>query len=176
MSYSRTSPVLLQTMANPDAPGRHDSLFGAWQSLRRAREVPYDAANAPAWHEEFTYRVAAASHLITLHVGDSEAVDSVVRRLAASSQQSALTVAQLFDDHSALAADADRLLTSARTATTIDVVRLVELTELTVVLEMAVARHLNRLRAFLEDHSNHGLARSRPVAAAAPARPAQEQS
>lgn len=140
MVFSSTSPI----------PGANDEagsgvLFHAWESMRRARELPWDAATPETWLEDFHHEVCGARALLLAHIAAAEAPSS--RLFDVPSEPGA--VAREFDDHARLLADVDQLLAAASDTGHGAVDRVVDVTERAILLEIRMAIHHNRLLALL---------------------------
>ena len=122
----------------PLASGRDrrggDPLYAAWASLGRARELPFDESASAAWFDRFTLLARAAADGVAEHVGCDERCPAADSRPAA---------------HDEVVRTAARLLATC-TSTGIPELRdVIALNERAIALEIAIARHQNRLRVAL---------------------------
>jgi hypothetical protein len=143
MTFSNTQPLVV---GRPDG-AEIDPLYDAWSLLREARRVPIDVG-IEAWaHNVATmmHRVVAA---IAVHTEAMESAESpLMERIRANPDEARAIQTQVSEHHQLTAA------TSAITASLqgggLDRGEVLAVAERLIELEIAVARHLNRLHEFL---------------------------
>ncbi len=164
MSFSRIAPLSIQATLSHGEAGR-DPLFDAWEALREARAEPFDRGDPGRWQERFTDSVARAGAAIRDHVQEVEGERSPLR-WAARATAGGQAVMRQFAEHVPLRQKVDKVLADLRALRTVALPRVIDLSEQVVELEIAVARHHNRLREILGavDEPGQPLPVARPVA------------
>ncbi len=143
------------TFSMISAPGAYEShissdhAFQAWEAIRRAQRVRWDAANAQRWRAEFKRHIAEARNRVVAHHETSRAPESPITRVVAASGGETRMVREHLAEHRWLRERLTELLhaVEARSAATLEDV--VELTEQAIFLEIQLARHQNRFRSLL---------------------------
>jgi hypothetical protein len=124
--------------ASQPFPGiQANALRVAWDAMRRARALPFESARSEPWQQAFAALVAQAGNAIRVHVRSMDCEDAAARAPGRWGEHLA--------EHPELLAAADLLVRSASEPGPVALDRLVDLCERTVELEIAVARHGNRL-------------------------------
>lgn len=164
MSFSRIAPLSLRATPAQEEAGS-DPLFEAWEALKKARAEPFDTRNPGHWLERFTDSVARAAAAIRDHVQEVEGERSPLR-WAARATAGGQAVMRQFTEHAPLNQKVDGVLADLRALRTVALPRVIDLNEQVVELEIAVARHHNRLREILGavDEPDLPLPAARPVA------------
>ncbi len=127
-----------------------DPLYNAWEEVRLARRVPWDAMRPEAWRKRFQGHLANARAQFLGHIAAAEAPGAVPVAICGSVGDAPNWLLAQLSEHAALS-DAfeelhDRVCSAA--ATFVDAI--VDVSERAILLEMQIARHQNRLRAALE--------------------------
>lgn len=131
MTYSNTHPLVIATRGEPQI----DPLYEAWRMVVAARRVPFDVTQASSWVGEVRDCLSRALRGIRLHAA---AMESRGTRIPDEVEEHET----LSEAASNLLAELNRTPASARGA-------VIALGDRLIDLEIAMARHLNRL---------HGLA------------------
>lgn len=150
MSYSSTIRIEPSGAAGVQRRLAGDTLFAAWELLRAARYVPYTAAAQGQWLTEFRRFVAAAAARLDEHVSDSESPGALLRTVARRTPELTGDVLEQLADHPRLLERATRLANTVASAGEADLALVVDVNEQAIELEMAIARHNNRLRVLLD--------------------------
>ncbi|MBK6663464.1 MAG: hypothetical protein IPG47_12240 [Thermoflexaceae bacterium] len=140
MVFSSTSPI----SPSIDEAGA-GALFAAWEAMRRARELPWNADDADSWLAAFHREVTGARALLLAHVAVAESPSSPL--LDRPSEPGA--VSRQLDEHEQLVASIDQILAAASAGTGGTIDRVVDVTERAILLEIRMAMHLNRLHGLL---------------------------
>ncbi|MCL4230484.1 MAG: hypothetical protein KJ053_02785 [Dehalococcoidia bacterium] len=165
MSFSRIVPLPVGGPARVGEAGR-DPLFDAWEALKEARAVPFDTRNPGFWQERFTVAVARAASAIRDHVYEVEGERSPLE-WAFKARVSGQVMMRQFAEHLPLKQRIDRVLRDLRALRTAALPRVIDFSEQIVELEIAVARHHNRLREILSGAEEPQLAAAGAGAGAA---------
>lgn len=147
MSFSRIVPLAVDVPASPGDAGR-DPLFDAWEALKEARAVPFDSRNPAHWQERFTVAVARAASALRDHVYQVEG-ERTPLEWALKARVGGQVMMRQFAEHLPLKQKVERVLSELRALRTAALPRVIDLSEQIVELEIAVARHHNRLREIL---------------------------
>ncbi|HEX6032024.1 MAG TPA: hypothetical protein VFY90_11385 [Tepidiformaceae bacterium] len=131
MTYSHTQPLIIPTRGEPQV----DPLYDAWRLVVAARRVPFDIAEGSAWVADVRDCLSGALRGIRLHGAATESRGSRLKDHAEEHEALSETASQLL-------AELNRTPASARGA-------VIALGERLIDLEIAMARHLNRLHAVL---------------------------
>ncbi|MBE7518593.1 MAG: hypothetical protein HS107_05045 [Thermoflexaceae bacterium] len=147
MSFSRIVPLAVDVPASPGDAGR-DPLFDRWEALKEARAVPFDSRNPAHWQERFTVAVARAASALRDHVYQVEG-ERTPLEWALKARVGGQVMVRQFAEHLPLKQKVERVLSELRALRMAGLPRVIDLSEQIVELEIAVARHHNRLREIL---------------------------
>jgi hypothetical protein len=144
MSYSRTTPFA------PDHPGRvpGDHLFNAWEQVRAARHLTYEASSPHRWQAAFAGHVRLALEAALLQARwVNEGAASSLRLDVAGGRFGAAPGRP--PAHTALVERLQSLLNEVEREKDPDLRVMVELSERLIELEIDIARHHNILKSLL---------------------------
>ncbi len=144
MTLSSTSPVML--------PGGPDPLYEAWEALRLARQVAWNAQSPGGWRAGFHQQIARAWSLVSAHVEQAAGFEATRARRAMDDA----ALSRQEEDHEALLAQLRELAGVVTEAIPADIHTLVECTERAAMIEIRVAMHQNRLHELLERSGTRG--------------------
>jgi hypothetical protein len=139
MTYSHTHPLVIATRGELQV----DPLYEAWSLVVAARRVPFEVAQASAWVSEVRSCLSQALRGIRLHANAMESLGSKLRDWSEEHDS-------LSDAASEILADLNRTQASARGA-------VIALGDRLIDLEIAMARHLNRLHSSAGHEAAPGL-------------------
>ncbi len=126
-----------------------DHAFQAWEAIRRAQRVRWDAANAQRWRTDFKRHIAEARNRIVAHHETSRAPESPITRVLAASGSEIRPVREHLAEHRWLRERLNELVVAVESRSAATFEDVVELTERAIFLEIQLARHQNRLRELL---------------------------
>ncbi len=122
-----------------------DPLAEAREKLRQAARLPFHAHQPHSWRVSFRQLAGEARAEIRRHIWTAELPDSPLH-LAENQEPRLLSkVETQRNEHESFAHDADLLVDAASTPEEPDIWKMIELGEKAILLEMALARHHNRL-------------------------------
>ncbi len=139
MTFSNTQPLVV---SRPDG-AEVDPLYDAWSLLREARRVPIDLG-IEAWARDVAammHRVVAA---IAVHTRAMEAEDSPLMEQLRQNPEDARAVQDEVSEHAKLSAATSEILGTLEKGR-IERSGVLAVAERLIELEIALARHLNRL-------------------------------
>lgn len=130
--------------------------FEAWEAIRRAQRVSWDAAHAQRWRAEFRRHIVEARDRMVAHHQASRETGSSVARFIAAAGGEARVAREHLAEHRWLRERLGELgqAVEARSSATIEDV--VELTERAILLEIQLARHQNKSRGLVADSATGG--------------------
>lgn len=169
MPYSNLLPISDATMRvyhDRDLVGA-DPLPEAWVLLQRVRAVAFDANDAARWLKQVRTLAAAAQQAISDHILFAERESSLPKLLASATGATGESARSYLTEHGPLLRDAAEFLALCSIEQLDDVSLVVRVTESAVRLEMAVARHRNRLVWLLDEAARTHRPRARTTAEAA---------
>ena len=124
--------------------GEHGALDRAWEALVALRELDLRADGLDAWAAAVSEQAKVVAGALLEHVKGAEAPNGALKRLARGHNGQAQMAQAQQQEHRQLALAADRLL-RATVGLKGGVASALEITEDAIQLEIAVARHRNRL-------------------------------
>lgn len=122
-----------------------DPLADAREKLRQAARLPFHAAQPGSWRDSFRQLTQDARAGIRRHIWLAGLPDSPLNRVEAAEPRFNLQVEAQRSEHEKFSADVDDLVVDANEAAPADIWKMIELGERAILLEMALARHHNRL-------------------------------
>lgn len=122
-----------------------DPLAEARERLRQAARLPFHAHQPYAWQTAFRQLVAEARTDIRRHIWTASLPDSPLHLVENQEPRLLSKVETQREEHEAFAAKADQLVDEASAPGEVDIWKMIELGEKAILLEMALARHHNRL-------------------------------
>lgn len=122
-----------------------DPLGDAREKLRHAARLPFHAHQPQSWQSAFRQLIAEARADIRRHIWSAELPDSPLN--VAETQEPRLhnMIDQQREEHRIFAERVDELVEEASRPGDVDIWKMIELGEQAILLEMALARHHNRL-------------------------------
>jgi hypothetical protein len=149
MSFSRIDPQIVDLEAATTGSSELTGpLVAAWSRLAAARGEPLSGANVEAWVASLRSAATDAIRAIRAHIGAAERPDSWPRRIRGRRERPHVVEAQA-EEHRQLLREAEQLEAMAREARAAGPGLGIRLSEQSVLLEIALARHVNRLGAML---------------------------
>jgi hypothetical protein len=150
------------TYQAPEAGGRgafRDPLAEARDKLRQAARLPFHAARPNSWQESFRQLTRDARADVRRHIWMASLPDSPLRMAERAEPRLGARIRQEREDHDLFAERLDELLEAADGPAP-DIWKMIELGEQAILLEMALARHHNRLSQLLHEstHQDIGVA------------------
>ncbi|MBK7327981.1 MAG: hypothetical protein IPI85_02465 [Dehalococcoidia bacterium] len=130
-------------VGKPDA--FRDPLSDAREKLRLAARLPFHAARPNAWQESFHDLTTDARAAIRRHVWLAGLADSPLNAVEDVQPRLSFRVGIQRSEHDIFLSEIDDLLAAADDETPVDIWKMIELGERAILLEMALARHHNRL-------------------------------
>jgi len=122
-----------------------DPLAEARELLRQAARLPFHASRPQAWQAAFRQAVADARSAIRHHIWSAELPDSPLNRAESLEPRLLPRVDQQREEHELFSRKIDELVEEASAPGDVDIWKMIELSEQAILLEMALARHHNRL-------------------------------
>jgi predicted RNase H-like nuclease (RuvC/YqgF family) len=156
MQYSGTFSANAATAAR--AVPSPDPISDARELLRRAARLPFAASHPLAWSSRFTQLVADARSSIRQHITRSGRPDSPMARIEREEPRLRAVIERQREEHAELTRQIEDLYTEANMSGKVDIWRMIELGERAILLEMALARHHNRLAQLVYETTNRELA------------------
>jgi hypothetical protein len=139
VTFSNTQPLVV---SRPDG-AEIDPLYDAWSLLREARRVPIDLG-IEAWARDVAAMMHRVVSAISVHTRAMEAEESPLLDHLRLSPDGARAVQTQVSEHHQLAAATAEILASLE-ADSMDRGEVLAVAERLIELEIALARHLNRL-------------------------------
>ena len=131
-----------------------DPIADAREALRQAARVPFAANQPMAWHGRFRELVLTARRDLGRHIVSSQLPGSPLSEVARSEPRLQSVIDRQREEHEALVRQADDLVAGAGEASEVDIWRMIDLGEKAILLEMALARHHNRLVRMVYESTN----------------------
>ncbi len=137
-----------------------DPLADAREKLRQAARLPFHAAQPNSWQESFRQLVTEARTDIRRHIWMASLADSPLNRVERQEPRLISHVERQRQEHDVFSETIDELVGASSEAATADIWKMIELGEKAILLEMALARHHNRLSQLLYEttHVDEGVA------------------
>lgn len=153
-AYSGTSAPL-----GPDGtPFTHrDPLTEARDLLRSAARLPFHANQPGAWQAAFRQAVNGARAAIRHHIWVADLPDSPLHQAEELAPRLLPTVDQQREEHQVFTQRIDALVAEASAPGQVDIWKMIELSEQAILLEMALARHHNRLTQLVFETTHRDL-------------------
>lgn len=134
-----------------------DPLAEARDLLRQAARLPFHAHEPLSWQTAFRQAVTGARAAIRHHIWSAELPDSPLNRAESLEPRLLPKVDQQREEHERFAAKADALVAVASEPGEVDIWKMIDLSEQAVLLEMALARHHNRLTQIVYETTHRDL-------------------
>ncbi len=134
-----------------------DPLADARDLLRQAARLPFHANQPQAWQAAFRRAVTEARSAIRHHIWSAELPDSPLNRAEMLEPRLLPKVDQQREEHEQFARKADALVAEASAPGDVDIWKMIELSEQAILLEMALARHHNRLTQLVFETTHQDL-------------------
>jgi hypothetical protein len=122
-----------------------DPIAEAREMLRLAARFPFAATRPGAWQSGFRKHTANAHKALREHIIRADLPDSPISQIEREAPQLRPIVLQQRDEHEPLLRQADELLELVTRSGTADIWQMIDLGEKAILIEMALARHHNRL-------------------------------
>ena len=122
-----------------------DPLADAREKLRQAARLPFHAAKPHSWQESFRELTADARADIRRHIWLAGLPDSPLNRVEEAEPRLTNQVELQRSEHDLFSDNVDELVAATHDSTSPDIWKMIELGECAILLEMALARHHNRL-------------------------------
>ena len=137
-----------------------DPIADAREKLRQAARLPFHASKPHSWQESFSALVVDSRSALRRHIWLANLKDSPLNLAEEQEPRLRPHVDSQRKQHDELADAIDELVGAAAEAVTVDIWRMIELGERAILLEMAIARHHNRLMQLLFEttHQDVGIA------------------
>jgi hypothetical protein len=134
-----------------------DPLAEARDLLRQAARLPFHASRPQAWQAAFRQAVTDARAAIRHHIWSAELPDSPLNRAEMLEPRLLPKVDQQREEHEAFASRAGHLVAEASAPGVVNIWKMIELSEQAILLEMALARHHNRLTQIVFETTHRDL-------------------
>lgn len=134
-----------------------DPLAEARDLLRHAARLPFHANQPQAWQSAFRQAVTDARAAIRHHIWSAELPDSPLNLAEMLEPRLMPRVDQQREEHEAFSRKIDGLVAEASAPGDIDIWKMIELSEQAILLEMALARHHNRLTQIVFETTHRDL-------------------
>ncbi len=137
-----------------------DPIADAREKLRMAARLPFQASHPNSWQESFHALTVDARAALRRHIWLASLKDSPLNAAEAEEPRLRPHVEQQRRDHDLFADNIDELVCAASEPGPADIWKMIELGERAILLEMALARHHNRLMQLLFEttHQDVGVA------------------
>ena len=122
-----------------------DPLADAREKLRHAARLPFHAHQPQSWQSAFRQLIADSRSDIRRHIWSAELPDSPLNIAETQEPRLHNMVDQQREEHRVFAEKVDELVDEASRPGEVDIWKMIELGEAAILLEMALARHHNRL-------------------------------
>jgi hypothetical protein len=137
-----------------ETQGARDAIADARELLRQAARVPFAASKPMAWHSRFSEFVLVARRDIARHIVTSQIPGSPMSEVERTEPRLQPVIDRQREEHEALVREADELVAGVGEPAEVDIWRMIELGEKAILLEMALARHHNRLVRLVYESTN----------------------
>jgi hypothetical protein len=137
-----------------------DPIADAREKLRLAARLPFHAAKPNSWQSSFRQLVADARADLRRHIWMASLPDSPLNLVEAEEPRLHSSVEKQRAEHDVFSESIDELVEAAAAPSPVDIWKMIELGERSILLEMALARHHNRLSQILSEttHQDVGVA------------------
>jgi hypothetical protein len=141
-------------------PAPKDPLFAAREKLREAARLPFESSQPNSWQEMFIQVVEEARIDLRRHIWMAGLSDSPLSEAEREEPRLLPHVDHQRREQDELAENIDALIAAVGGHTVADIWKMIELGERAILLEMAIARHQNRLSELLFEttHRDVGIA------------------
>lgn len=131
-----------------------DPIAEARETLRLAARVPFAASQPMAWHSRFRELVLQAEAALARHIVRSQVPGSPWSEVERPEPRLQPVLDRQCQEHEALVAQAADLVAGVGEPSEVDIWRMIDLGEKAILLEMALARHHNRLVRMVYESTN----------------------
>jgi hypothetical protein len=131
-----------------------DPIAEARELLRQAARVPFAASQPMAWHSRFRALVLRAQAALARHVVSSQVPGSPLSEVERPEPRLQPVIDRQREEHEALVRQAADLIAGVGEPSEVDIWRMIDLGEKAILLEMALARHHNRLVRMVYESTN----------------------
>jgi len=145
VQFSGTFSPAGSALAGIRRQAAQDPIAEARQLLHAAARVPFAAARPLQWSTSFAQHVGAARDALHRHISKSVRPDSPMSEIERDEPRLKPAIDRQRAEHRVLSRQADELFAEASIANDVDIWRMIDLGERAILLEMALARHHNRL-------------------------------
>ena len=137
-----------------------DPLADAREKLRAAARLPFHASKPNSWQASFRQLAIDARADIRRHIWLATLPDSPLNRVEEMEPRLTNQVELQRSEHELFSENVDDLVSSASEPGPVDIWNMIELGERAILLEMALARHHNRLSQMIYEttHTDVGVA------------------
>ena len=137
-----------------------DPIADAREKLRQAARLPFHAARPNSWQSSFRQLVNDARADLRRHIWMASLPDSQLNRAEAEEPRLHSSVEKQRAEHDVFSENIDELVAASSDPAPVDIWKMIELGERAILLEMALARHHNRLSQILSEttHQDIGVA------------------
>jgi hypothetical protein len=137
-----------------------DPLAEAREKLRQAARLPFHASRPNSWQESFRQLTMDARADIRRHIWLAALPDSPLSKVEALEPRLSAQVETQRSEHDLFSETVDELVDAANEPSPADIWKMIELGERAILLEMALARHHNRLSQLIYEttHQDVGVA------------------
>ncbi len=135
-----------------------DPIADARTLLRKAAHLPFAASHPFAWSSRFSQLVADARTSVRQHISRATRADSPMSQIERDEPRLAAAIERQRQEHDYLARQIEDLYAEVSVAGAVDIWRMIELGERAILLEMALARHHNRLAQIVYETTQRELA------------------
>lgn len=132
-----------------------DPLAEAREKLRQAARLPFHAAKPNSWQESFRSLTMDARADIRRHIWLASLPDSPLSKVEEAEPRLGSQVALQRCEHEVFSENIDELVAAANEPAPADIWKMIELGERAILLEMALARHHNRLSQLIYETTHH---------------------
>ena len=151
-TFTPTAPTALAAVAST-----HDPIADAREMLRRAAHLPFAASQPGVWSSRFVQHVGSARDFVRQHIFKSLRPDSPMSAIGREEPRLTTAIRRQKQEHADLAQAAEELYAQAKMSSTADIWRMIELGEQAILLEMALARHHNRLTQLVYESTHQDI-------------------
>lgn len=139
------------------ARGTREPLAAARGSLHAAARLPFASSQGAVWRSRFAHHVETARNAVREHVISSNRADSVLSAIEREEPRLRTVVEKQRCEHAELVRQTKSLSEEAASRPDVDIWRMIDLGEKAMLLEMALARHQDRLVQLVYEATNREL-------------------